>query len=143
MATNLIIGTQKKWFWRLINKRNEWDIYSALSVLYGVFYVFQGNQIVNEGISFFGNFPLINAEGMRELESHLFQALKWNNRSRQQSSRDRNFIMEEWDWYTCPHSQILAPPQVGQPELMASWYEATGSKSTTQEKVLPKDWTWI
>lgn len=56
--------------------------------------VFYGNQRVNKGHFFFmGRFPLINA-GVIELENHLFQALKGNNGSRQQSSRTGNFIMK-------------------------------------------------
>ena len=76
MATNLIPETPTRDL-KAVNERNESGIYPPCLHFMMTFPVFQGSQIVNEGNFFFmGNFPLINAEGMIELENHLLQALK-------------------------------------------------------------------
>lgn len=126
MATNLTAGAPTRDSEGLINERNESGIYPPFLYFTVIFSVFLGNQIVHEGNFFFTRkFPSINTEGMIELENHLWQALKWNNGSRKQSSRNRNFTMKRWGWHMHSHSSILASFQVGQTNHMASWHWAT------------------
>lgn len=77
MATNLTARAPTRDSEGLINERGESGVYPPFLYFMVTPPVFLGNQIVNEGNFFFmRKFPLINTEGMLELENHLLQDLK-------------------------------------------------------------------
>lgn len=110
------------WQWK------EW-IRGFYPAFYGNYFLyFREIKQVNEGNSFFmENSPLAKWRSMIKLIHHIYQALQWNNGSRQQSSRNQNLIMGGQAATPARLHPSEHSLQERQPELLASWHETTGS----------------